>query len=171
MKIIASISAIWISALLATSLNGCDFSTSCTAIGCLDAVPVTIIRSSWDPGEHELEVVLAEELVVRMFQVPGPSTAPGDAGAGEPNPTYPQCRRLTGPPRGIPVSIGGIEEGQKLSLFVNGNPEELTVTLRSPSGESLVSQTVRPTYVRTYPNGPGCGTCDNADPVTIRADE
>jgi hypothetical protein len=77
--------------------------------------------------------------------------------------------RLFGCRDDLPLRLAGtFQDGELWGVVAEllSTPQDVGVTL-SFDGTPLLSEEFRPEYREELPNGPDCGTCTTADPVTF----
>jgi hypothetical protein len=125
-----------VAAGLVFSSVACDWSHSCTDIGCASGLTVNVRPASgtWADGDYELSAG-AEQCT---FSIPRdvPSVGSGTL----------DCYRRTS---------GGVGPSG-LQLTFEGTPETLAVVL-TRDGTAILDETSTPSYAESQPNGPDCG--------------
>lgn len=138
-------------ALLCTSASACDMldaGQSCNAMKPYCAVDVDLSSADWQPGTYTFEMKAGD------VQYSCTETLPWSEG------TYPQ------PCSDGPMSLDGWAYDshvwpRKLALL-DERPSKVELRILR-DGVELVSETLRPSYEESEPNGEGCGVCSNAN--------
>lgn len=156
-----------VGAALATSL-GCGEQQGkihdCTTRDCGPSVSLELEATHWAPGEY----VIFIETTALSFEcrfTRGMTGSGGQAGGpAEVAGMVHRCAQVSGEPIEPSPALHGDEN---VSIdFIEEYYDQLRIRVQR-DGAVLLDDEVTPEYRTSYPNGPDCGACSNADPITL----
>ena len=130
----------------------------CTNIGCSDGLSITLEpNANWPHGRYEFELTINAQPSKCTGTLPLRACSSGPAltcvGAAV---------RIGESGCALPPSAHGFSE-----LWLDGAPAQISITIRHDERE-LLQNTLKPTYRRSQPNGPGCPPTCNSAHETLR---
>lgn len=134
-------------AALLQSGTACDDTHSCTLVGCVNGVSVTLGTGSgaWQEGEYAVELSLDDEQVSCAFAVPEDSPVTGSSTTLDCGPGI----------TALLMSRGSTANDFDVQLSSYSEPKTLTVSL-SHDGAEILSSSPPVVYIESQPNGPDC---------------
>jgi hypothetical protein len=144
--------------------NGC-FTKSCTDMGCISALSVTLRTSdgSWPEGAYDVALSVDGVETVCSFRLPEklPSSAGASTGLNCGTDVRFEIRPESQCEMGCDVNTcwqgcRPIPGKFVQAISVNGTPSQIELSVVR-DGQEILAKHVDPNYQETFPNGPECG--------------
>ena len=129
-------------------LNHASAQSSCTEIGCIDGLNLTVDPSfDWDGGTYESEVLAGTNRYIcngKLPLDPCDQNNENTFGCNSPNITIGESGCM------LPASQHGIS-----GIYIKGEPKTVQIRI-TRNGKPYITRALAPEYRTSQPNGPGC---------------